>query len=211
MRGWVSFEVVPTPQRPCHEPRYKRGSEWYEVGIFALKAGEAVITTLFSTFSLFQLLATMAMQVAALRLLWRAQPYVDRRTNALDALLVVATVVQLGLGLVACVAAVEGRGGGGLAARTHTRARARTHTHTRSFSAQTSRRARSGGQRRAAPRLDRPGRGHPRADRGEDWHRAGVAHGALPVERCRGGVRGRRVRGRRNGRDAGTSRQGCAD
>ena len=123
MRGWVSFEVVPTPQRPCHEPRYKRGSEWYEVGIFALKAGEAVITTLFSTFSLFQLLATMAMQVAALRLLWRAQPYVDRRTNALDALLVVATVVQLGLGLVACVAAVEGRGGGGLAARTH------THTH----------------------------------------------------------------------------------
>ena len=45
MRGWVSFEVVPTPQRPCHEPRYKRGSEWYEVGIFALKAGEAVVTT----------------------------------------------------------------------------------------------------------------------------------------------------------------------
>ena len=68
-----------------------------------------------------------------MRVLWRTQPCVDRRRNASGALLVVATIVQLGLRLVACVAAVERRkGGGGACAQSHIHTHTHTHTHTRS-------------------------------------------------------------------------------
>ena len=66
-----------------------------------------------------------------MRVLWRTQPCVDRRRNASGALLVVATIVQLELRLVACVAAVERRkGGGGACAQSHIHTH--TNTHTRS-------------------------------------------------------------------------------
>jgi len=81
--------------------KYERGKERYEAATMALKAATAMVTTLFSTFPLLQMLAVLALQCGALALLRREQPYLEQRDDDVDGVLLACTVVQLLLGLLA--------------------------------------------------------------------------------------------------------------
>ena len=88
--------------------KYKLGKEWYEAAMMALKAGSAVVGVLFTTFPLFQLLAALIMQTLSYTILIRERPYLEARDGTLDAVLLLATIAQLLVGLLAYVGAPDG-------------------------------------------------------------------------------------------------------